>query len=273
MNGAVVRKTVRDYLLLILILIASIVIFEVLVVRILIEAARDLELVRVWLERPLIKMFIRLALGADLMGDLTPTTLSVMGLAHPLLYVLCWTLVLTVASGVLAGEIGRGTADLLLTLPLSRGTVYLSTSLVWWLALIPASLAPLLGLWLGERIFPLSEPLDYTRLWRVSVNFLALNWSVAGLTMCISSLVSRRGTAVGVVMAVLLASDLINLLVQFWHAVKPFAFLGFLHYFKPLLVLRRGQLPWGDMTVLLGVGLVAWSIGYWRFARRDIPAV
>lgn len=273
MNWAVVRKTVRDYLVLMMVLIVSIVLFEVLVVRILLEAAKDLELVREWLDRSLIKVFIQLVLGADLMGDLTPTTLSTLGLAHPLLYVFCWSLILTIATGVLAGEIGRGTADLLLTLPVSRSAVYISTSVVWWLVLIPASLAPLLGLWLGERAFPLSEPLDFARLWPVSVNFLALNWGVAGLTMCVSSFVSRRGTAVAVVMAVLVASDLINLLVPFWEAIKPYAFLGFLHYFKPLVVLRSGHLPWGNMTVLLGVAVIAWSIGYWRFLRRDIPSV
>ena len=273
MSWAVVRKTVRDYLALTLVLMASVVLFEVLVVRILLEAAKDLELVREWLDRSLIKVFIQLALGADLMGDLTPTTLSTLGLAHPLLYILCWTLVLTIATGVLAGEIGRGTADLLLTLPVSRGAVYVSTTVVWWLALIPVSFAPLLGLWLGERAFPLSEPLDFSRLWRVSVNFLALNWSVAGLTMCVSSFVSRRGTAVAVAMAVLVVSDLINLLVPFWKAVEPYAFLGFLHYFKPLVVLRSGQLPWGNMTVLLGVAVVTWLIGYRRFTRRDIPSV
>ena len=197
MNRAVFWKTFRDYRLLVTILILAIVLFELLAVRMLLEGVRDLGMVRIWLDRPLLKTLVRLVFGGDLVGDLTATTLSTVALAHPLLWALCWILVVTIPTGVLSGEIGRGTADLLLTLPLSRGRIYLSTSAVWIAAVVPASFAPLLGLWLGQQVFPLPERLEFGRLWQVSVNFCALNWCIASVAMCVSSLVRGVGRRSG----------------------------------------------------------------------------
>jgi ABC-2 type transport system permease protein len=272
MNRALFFKTLRDYRVLIIILILAIIIFELLAVRMLLEGVKDLYMVRLMLERPFIKTLVRLTFGADLAGDLNATTLATVGLAHPLLWLLCWTLVVTISTGVISGEIGRGTADLLLTLPISRARVYVSTSLVWLLAVIPASFAPLLGLWLGQTVFPLHERLDFGRLWQVSVDFCALNWCIAAVATCVSSLVRRRTTAVGIVMAGLVFSDLVNLLVPFWDAIRPISVLGFLHYFRPLVIVRSGHVPWGDVGTLLGIAIVAWLVGLFCFSRRDVPA-
>ncbi len=273
MSRAVLLKTLREDWLLILVVLVSIVLFEVVVVRMLIEAARDLELLRTWLERPLIKTLMRLALGDDLSGEITSTSLATFGLAHPFLYAVTWALLLAMATGAVAGEIGRGTADLLLALPLSRAAVYVSTSLVWLVAAILCSFVPLVGLSIGQRVFPLAEPLDLARLALVATNLCALNVAIAAFTLLVSSLVSRRGLAVGVVLAVLLVSDVVNLVASFWEAVEPISFLGFLHYYQPLPIVRSGQLPPGNLAVLLAIAAVTWSFGLWHFARRDIPAV
>lgn len=273
MSRAVLVKTLRDWSLLIIISTLAIVLFEIAIVRSLIEAANDLAMLRHWFERPLVRTFIRMALGADFVGDLTPTALCTFGLGHPLLYAVSWALLLAIASGTLAGEIGRGTADLLLALPVSRVAVYLSTSAVWLLSAVLLSGATLAGLSLGERIWPLSQPLDFARLWPVAVNFLALVICVAAATTLVSSLVSRRGVAIGIVLGGLLVSDVVNVLAPFWKLFERISFLGFLHYYRPLSIVRTGEFPTCDIAVLLVGALLAWLAGLWHFARRDIPAV
>jgi ABC-2 type transport system permease protein len=272
MSTAVVRKTLRDTALLLVLLTAGIVVFNILAARMLVEAATELPLLRMWLDRPLVQLLVRMALGADMAGELTSTTLSTFALGHPLYYALAWTLLLTLATGAIAGEIGRGTADLLLTLPVSRVAVYVSVSVVLALAAVLVSGTPLLGLWLGQHVWSLAEPLDFHRLWPIPFNLLALNLCVAGVTLMVSSLVSRRGSAVGIVLAGILVSDLVNLLAQFWDTIRRISFLGFLHYYRPLVIARSGQLPLDDVAVLLSVAVCAWTMGLWRFVRRDIPA-
>lgn len=273
MSRAILLKTLRDYWLLTLIVTLALVAFEALMVRfLLIEIAGDIELLRTWLELPLIRTMVKLALGGDLVGELNASTLATVGLAHPLIYAATWALLLAMATGVTAGEIGRGTADLLLALPVSRASVYISTSLAWALVTIPICLLLVPGLWLGTRLFPIEESLQYGRLALVTVNLWVLNLSIAAVTMCIGSIVSRRGVAIGIALTGLLISDLLNFIAQFWKAAEPLAVVGFLHYYRPLPIVRTGVLPPGDITVLLTVGAVAWLIGLAVFTRRDIPA-
>lgn len=272
MSWAVLRKTLRDSRPLLICLTLAVVVFAFLVVRALVEAEDDLAHWRMFLDRPLVKFFIRTALGADLTEDLNSTTLATFALGHPLLYALSWTLLLTIATGVLAAEIGRGTADLLLSLPVSRAAVYLSTSVVWMLAAALVSAAPLAGLWLGERVWAPRQPFDLARIGPVVVNLLALNLCLAAVAMMVSAMVSRRGPAIAVLLFALLASDLVNLLAPFWTVIQKIAFLGFLHYYRPLPVIRSGQVPWADVGILLAVAAVTWLVGLWHFRRRDIPA-
>jgi ABC-2 type transport system permease protein len=272
MNRAVFTKTARDAWLLSLGACAAVFALEAAIARMLVTAGETLDRWQPVLELPLVRNFVHLIMGADLLGDLSPTAMATFGMAHPLLWVLAWTLLIAIGTGVLAGEVDRGTADVLLTLPISRTSVYLSTSAVMLTLTVLISTAPLAGLFVFNRVFPLNAPVDFARLAPVSVNFLALNLAVGGLTLAVSSACSRRGKAVGIVLAILLISDLVNLMVQFWEAARPLRFFGFLHYYRPLPIVRSGRLPPGDLTALLALAVVTWVIGLWHFRWRDIPA-
>lgn len=273
MSRAIFCKTLRDSWLLIGALILAVLVLELGILRMLLETGENLEHLRTWLELPLVRDLLQIVLGADLVGDLTPTTMATFGLAHPLLYAFAWILLIAMGSAAIAGEIDWGTADWLLTLPVSRATVYFSTSAACLLAAVGIGCAPLVGLWLGVQLWPRAGPLDFGRLWPLTPNFVALNVCVAGLALLASSLVARRGKAVGLVLACLLVSDLVNILTQFWAVLRPIKFLGFLHYYRPLPVVRSGELPWANIAILLGVAAIAWLAGLRCFCRRDIPAV
>ncbi len=271
MNRGIFRKTARDTLPLLLIITIAIVTLESLVVGVLSEFTEEINYI--WLQRPLFQRFAKMLVGADLGPEASATTFMTIGFTHPLMFTLTWLFLLVTCTRVIAGEIDRGTADLLLTLPVSRGSVYVSVSAVWVLSGIPISLAPLSGAWIGEHVFSLWEPLVLSRLAILIVNLLALYLAIGGAVMLASSVVSRRGPAVAVVLAGLLASFLLNFLAQLWSPAEHVAFLSILHYYKPLPVVRTGDWPLLNITVLLGLGAVFWSVGLWRFTRRDIPAV
>ncbi len=270
MNPALIRKTALDTLAVFLLIVAGLVVFEFLFVRAMSEFADDL--LQFWSRRPAIKGFVQVLVGSQFNLDISPTGLMTIGLAHPLLFALTWTFILANGSRVLAGEIERGTADLLLTLPVSRVGVYVSVSLVWVVAGAALSFAPLVGVWLGEMWHPLREPLDLPRLVIPAVNLYAMFLAVCGATMLVSALASRRGPVIGVLLAMLLSSFLINFLSQLWPAARRLSFLSLLEYYRPLASVREGAWPVRDLIVLLTSAAVCWSLGLWRFSRRDIPA-
>ena len=271
MNLGIIRKTTREALPLLVIMTLAIVLLESLLVGVIGDFSKELEYL--WLRRPIFERFARMQLGADLGGAVTTTGLMTIGFAHPLMFAFTWVFLLTTCSRVIVGEIERGTADLLLTLPVSRGAVYTNVSVVWMAAGVPVSLAPLLGCGIGQTIFELPEPLDFSRLAILAANLFALYLAVGSATLFVSTLVSRRALAVAFVLAWLLASFLLNFLAQFWSLADGISALGVLRYYRPLPVVQTGDWPVHHIAVLLGLGAFFWGGGLWRFARRDIPAV
>lgn len=271
MNAALLKKTARDTAALLVIVVLGILLFECLVVRALGEFAE--EITELWLSHPFLTNMVKALVGADLAESVTATSLMTIGFAHPLLYALLWGFLLATCTRVITGEIDRGTGDLLLSLPISRSRVYCSVSAVWMLCGIPLCLAPLAGVWLGEKAFPMGEPLELSRLRVVLLNLLALYLTIGCGTMLVSSVLSRRGPAVGITLAILLASFLLSFLAQIWPLAERFSFLGIFDYYRPLETVRTGSWPLRQIAVLGASAAVFWSSGLWHFSRRDIPAV
>ena len=142
MNRAIILKTVRDTLPILLVVCAAIVLLETLFVCVLGQFSKEMEFI---LQNPIFQRFSRVLLGSQLGGATSSTSFLAFGFAHPLLFALTWAFILTNCTRVLAGEIERGTADLLLTLPVSRGGVFMSVSVVCVGAGIPVCIAPLVG--------------------------------------------------------------------------------------------------------------------------------
>ncbi|MFO0973944.1 MAG: hypothetical protein U1A27_10975 [Phycisphaerae bacterium] len=270
MNRGILAKTLRECAVAYAVAFLGVMIFEVGFVRAMGEFSADIS--RVWLENRTIRRMVQMLVGYDLARDLTPTTLMAIGLAHPLLFGLCWSPLIAAATRAFAGEIDRGTADLLLTLPVSRVTVYLGSSAVFLALAAPLCLAPPIGIALGQSWFPLWGPIAIDRLWRPALNLYALTLAIGGIATLISAVCVRRGVAVGAVLAVVLASMLILFLSSFWKLPAPILRACLFHYYQPLPLIRSNGWPIGDVLVLLGVALVAWSAGLAWFVRRDIPA-
>jgi ABC-type transport system involved in multi-copper enzyme maturation permease subunit len=269
-NAALVRKTLRDCRGQFVLTLFAIMAFEVLFIRAMGEFSKEMS--QLWLQQPLVRRMIQMMIGHDLASNLTPTTLMTLGVAHPLIYAFTWSFLITVTTRVLAGEVDRGTADLLLTLPVSRRSVFASVSVVWIALGVPLCYAPLAGMTIGEHFFPLWDRVEIARMWFPATNLLALFIAIGGVAMLCSAVAIRRGIAVGVALGIVLFSLFIVFLNQFWQLPPPVLKISLLHYYRPLVTIRNGQFPTSDVLVLLGIGGTAWLAGLIWFNRRDVPA-
>ncbi len=271
MSRAIIGKTLRDNWWLILVVLAGIIVVEISIVRSV--GGIDDRLGNSLLQQPWIKNVLRLLLGGELAENLNSTGVMTLGFSNTPLYVLTWVLLLVYCTRYLVGEIDRGTADLLLSLPVSRFSHYLSVTVLWVLAGPLICLTPLAGIAIGNQYFTLRDPLNYWSLGKICANLMALYFSVGCMTMLVATLTNRRGVAIGLVVAGLLGSVLINFLLIFAEDImKHVAFLGILYYYRPLPIVSTGAWPIRNMAILAGVGVICWVIGALRFSRRDIPA-
>jgi ABC-2 type transport system permease protein len=169
--------------------------------------------------------------------------------------------------------VDRGTADMSFTLPVTRWGILRAETAVWKVAGLFLLAMALVGNQLGGQYVEHVHrpPLDRTLI--VLANLFCVYAAVGGLSWLVSAASNRRGVALTVVFVILLASFLLNFLAQFWELAERLAFLGLLHYYRPLFILRDGVIPWRDMGILVAVAAVLWTAAGITFSRRDISTV
>lgn len=268
MNRALLVKTARDTAVLLAVTLVAIVLFEILFFWAMWRLAPDL--LALWSSIPFIARMFQVVWSVDV-TEATVNTLIAVGMVHPFLFAVSWALLITTCTRVTVGEIDRGTADLLLTLPISRARIYVTTSIVWLAASALMCACVILGISIGNRLFRLPNPLDMGRLAIGAVNLLVLYAAIGATTMFVSCTVHRRGVAVAIILAILLFSFLINFLAAFVPAIETISFLGFLDYYRPVETVRDGTWPLRHIAVLASIAAVTWFAGLALFSRKDVP--
>jgi beta-exotoxin I transport system permease protein len=226
-----------------------------------------------WMQMPFVQTIIKAIAGTDVSGGIGPEVFAAIGWVHPVALAITWAHATVYCTRVPVGEIDRGTIDVLLGLPVSRWTLYLSESAVWLL-----SSAALLGMaFLGNRLGALLvEPglrAPAGRIFIVAVNLWMVYLAIGAGAWLASTLSDRRGRAIGWILVAILASFLLNYLAQLWEPARRIWFLSILRYHRPVEVLRGAGWSVRDMAVLLCIAAVLWAAAGVVFRRRDLSTV
>ncbi len=219
---------------------------------------------------PFIRDFISAMLGVDIEGEVTAQLMQAFVWVHPTVLSLLWAQETMFCTRYPAGEIDRGTIDVLLALPVSRRSVYLAETIGWLSSGVLVLAGGAIGYAVGSQAIPLEYRPEFSSVLLVVFNLFCLYVAVGGFAFMISSLSERRGRAVFTVFATVLASFLVNFLAQFWALAKPLGSLSVLQYYQPATILKTGRLVPLDIAVLLIAGAVFWVVGCEYTARRSI---
>jgi len=199
--------------------------------------------------------------------------LNVMEWAHPMVLVLVSAYAVMSCTRTPAGEVDRGTIDVLLGLPVRRITAYTAEALVWCAGGLFLVGLGLVGYVVGRAIAHQEYGYGTTSLLLVNANLYCLFLAIAGISSFFSTLCDRRGRAVGLSVAVLLASFFISSFSSFHVVMKQLSVFSVMNYYRPFLVLQGNVPPLSDMLALLAIGTVFWISGGIIFTRRDIRTV
>lgn len=266
---AIFTKTLRDSMGSLVISALGMVAFVVLFVWAMLNMGA--ELLSFVTQFPFIRKIVEMGFGINMSGDVSTTILLAVCYTHGAVLVLAWSVIIATATRVTAGEVERGTADMLLTLPVSRWQVYISTSWAWVLSAAVLAICPIIGIGIALQIFETEEPVAISRFVAPAVNFFCLNIAVGGITSLVGSCLNRRGLAVGATVGMLVTSIVLNFLEPFLEVIKQIRFLSLLSYFRPVDIVRLGEWPYWQMGILLGLGAFCWTIGMIIFSSKDIP--
>ena len=205
-------------------------------------------------------------------------TLSV-GYVHPLMQIIFCLWAIGRAGGALAGEIDRGTMELLLAQPIARWRVVASHLLVDAIAIPILCLALWGGTLIGVQIvgpFQVTEAdleafkglpfkivvnpellaVDPFQFGPALINVAALLFSLSGLTMAISSWGRFRNRVIGGAVLIALVMFLINAVGQLWDVLNPWRPLTLFYYYQPQAIAPQRPLD-GRSRRALARGLMA----------------
>ncbi len=219
-----------------------------------------------------LRRMLELAFGISMQGEVSTNVLFSIVWLHPVILALAWGTLISIASRQTSGEVERGTAELLLTLPVSRNNVLACGVICWTIVALAVSICPLIGVWLGSQFVDLQEPIRFGRFGIVMINFLILNLAVASMSTLAGCCVDRRGVAVATVAVILITGLAMNFLESFLPAIQRIRFLNVLNYYQPSNIVRDGIWPVANLAVLGGISLVCLTVAAVIWNRRDIPA-
>jgi ABC-2 type transport system permease protein len=222
---------------------------------------------------PFVRSMVTALLGTELGDQISARAMQATLWVHPVLLALVWAHEIVWCTRMPAGEIDRGTIDVLFSLPVSRLSVYGCESIVWLFSGMVILTMGLVGFHLASPAMPAEMRPELSRVLWITINLYCVYLAVGGIAFLVSTLCDRRGRAIGIVFGLVLASFLLNFLAQFWPPAQQIAFLGVLQYYQPAQITQGTEPPWRDIGVLVAVGAVAWSLGAVVISRRSICTV
>lgn len=271
MNRGLLDKSIREVWPMTVIIGGGLLALEILFARMLPTFYKNLSETVFQVE--FIRQMIAAFLGTETAAVIGPAAMSAMAWVHPIVLTLVWVQAISVCTRVPAGEVDRGTIDVLLSLPVTRMNVYLAESVVWLATGLIVIAVGLCGNVIGG--WSIEAKMTGTvgqRVW-VCANLYALYVAVGGAAWVASSVCDRRGRAVGIALAILIASFVLNFLAAFNETFKRLSFLSVMDYYRPLFVLQGDVKPIKDILVLISLGASCWIAGAIIFARRDVRTV
>jgi ABC-2 type transport system permease protein len=217
------------------------------------------------------------------------------GYVHPVTQaILCiWTV--GRAAGAIAGEIDRGTMELLLAQPVPRYRLILAHLYVDFITIPLLCLSLWAGNWLGWLVVGVHEqgpdsPVVSPMIFLPALaNAAALMFALSGFTLWLSARGRFRGRVLGAAVFIVLLQFLINLVGQLWEDVRWLRPFTVFFYYQPQQIILRGnwvaslQFNWGNargiwtysmnvIALLVSVGVAGYLLALRKFCTRDLPA-
>jgi ABC-2 type transport system permease protein len=220
--------------------------------------------------------------GADIRIESAGELMTV-SYIHPLVLAILCLYTIGRSAQAIAGELERGTLELLLAQPLRRSQVIAAHVLVDLLTLPPLCLILWLGTWSGAALtgaLHAAEPLariEPERFLPGLLSIASLLCAASGVTLWLSSLGRSRVRVWGGAALLLVVLFLLNVVGQLWEPLEPLRRVTLFYYYQPQEMILpaewyRREVVWVRLGVLYGTGLAGYALAWGTFCRRDLPA-
>jgi ABC-2 type transport system permease protein len=213
---------------------------------------------------------VRGFVGSSELDLLTANGALAVAYNHPLTKVALIAFVVSLTANAIAGELERGTLDLLLVRPLRRYQLLLGSGLALLVAASMLSISMFLGTVVGSTLGGISSQVAWGDFVWLTLNTLALVLAMSGLGFLFSALARRGSQAAGWTGGFIAGMFFLDWFATLWDGVEPFNPLSLFYYHKPHQIINGTPNWWINITVLLAVGVISFVVSAIIFERRDL---
>ncbi|GAC1335805.1 MAG: hypothetical protein NVSMB14_03330 [Isosphaeraceae bacterium] len=216
--------------------------------------------------------FVRMLGGRS--TDFSSTSIELSFWRHPfvILMVLSWSI--GRGSLAVAGEVERGTLDVIMSRPISRTTYLLSQFTVGVLGLVILGAALIAGNFAGTQYNVIDSPPGFLKLFRAAISLVALGFAVYGYALFFSSLDVVRWRA-NLIASTLTIAMFIAQIVANIPSLTNLAWLEHWSIFTaydPVEAALKGENLSFNAWILGGIGLGSVCAALVAFRVRDLPS-
>jgi len=216
---------------------------------------------------------IREGMGIPIHDLTDPRTYKALVMMRPDARALGLVFGIALGTDVIAGEAGRGTADLLFAHPVRRATAVLAGALAMLVHLAALGATMLAGYALLSRLFPMGDRQPSVAAAAPSVALAMAGSAAIGATaFLMGSLCATRGRAIGWTLVFVLVPMVLDFMGIFTSALTGVARLFPEHYYRPhtvLLGIAEPSLP-SCLAALAVIGAAAIALSAHLAERRDL---
>jgi len=196
--------------------------------------------------------------------------------AHLVTILVCVGWAVGRGSDSISGEIGRGTMDLILSLPVWRISVMAVPAVVATVGAAVLAASVWAGLALGLLCVRFPNPPSLGQFWPGAVNLFAMTFCFTGITTLVSSWNHDRWRTISLAGGFFVVSLILKLIARMWPTGRWLGHLSFLNLFQPQeLILASPSEGWPGLqydAMLALIGLLSYAMAAAVFWWRDIPA-
>ena len=223
----------------------------------------------------LLPRFFEPMLGIPVAKLATPAGQISVLFVHPVTMAVCVGWALGRGSDPIGGEIGRGTMDLILSLPVRRASVIVPPAVVAAAGAAVLAASILAGIAIGLAAVAFGGNVALRMFLPGAVNLFAMVVCLTSMTMLISSFSLNRWNAMLVAAGFFVVSLIIDTVGQMWSGGAWLKYLSFLTAFHPQqLILLSDEMPHAALkynATLLALGMLCYGLTAVVLCRRDIP--
>ncbi len=211
--------------------------------------------------------FVKAALGGDRLANVTG--LLLISYDHPFVLFLCLLFAVGTPTGLLAGEVERGTMELILSRCATKLQVYVCAGILTMAGMFALVMTMFLGTVVGVTLYVFKDPVPLDLFFRIAINGGLLASTAGAFALLFAASFGRLYAAIGASAAFLAANYFVSLISKWWPVAASLRKAS-LFYLVDSSEFWKGW-PLENMAWLTAILLAATIVGGIIWHRRDLP--